>query len=468
VQASGALVAVLTEGGMSVIDIGRSMPAAGDHGLRYRAAALDAKAAETWRQPAEAGDPRAMAVLAALLRRRGETVAARHWLGRAAHIGDSEAAFALGMRRSEQGDRVTAKMLWQMAVASGSIHAARALAFLMARSGEDGDATALGHIAAESNHVEAMNLLGTLAIRRGDAAEAEMWHRRAARDGGSIESAYRLGVLLDARGESQEAERVLGWAAEAEHAEAAALLRDLRARDSREPSTGGADEADPVQQEAEASEHPSPSGVTGSVRKPDKMLLRSHEVVRLHLHLLRATGVDNPEVLLDLLRLAPTIDAIASAANGLPEAAETMHQFLRALASGGDAAALTNSIGRLIEGDRDVSGLVEGLTEAERAVLHRALTRIARIDPDGAEPWWEQAAEAGNVDAMLDLGWRLEQTNLDRAIHWYRQAAHEGSTAAMYRRNYSGAMSRPISSLAPRRACCASARSGGETSSSLR
>lgn len=47
---------------------------------------------------------------------------------------------------------------------------------------------------------------------------------------------------------------------------------------------------------------------------------------------------------------------------------------------------------------------------------------------------WEAAAQAGDVNAMLRLGWHYQQQRLDpgRALVWYARAAEAGSVEAQY------------------------------------
>jgi TPR repeat protein len=52
-------------------------------------------------------------------------------------------------------------------------------------------------------------------------------------------------------------------------------------------------------------------------------------------------------------------------------------------------------------------------------------------DLDAARHWYERAADAGNSDAMKDLGylyaWLMEPPDLDAACHWYERAADVGN-----------------------------------------
>jgi TPR repeat protein len=44
-------------------------------------------------------------------------------------------------------------------------------------------------------------------------------------------------------------------------------------------------------------------------------------------------------------------------------------------------------------------------------------------DPDTAKGWWEQAAAAGDSDAMSNLGLLLEESDPDAARRWREKAA---------------------------------------------
>jgi TPR repeat protein len=57
-------------------------------------------------------------------------------------------------------------------------------------------------------------------------------------------------------------------------------------------------------------------------------------------------------------------------------------------------------------------------------------------DLDAARHWWERSADAGNAHAMYNLG-RLyaeliQPPDLDAARHWYENAADAGNNAAIY------------------------------------
>jgi TPR repeat protein len=55
-------------------------------------------------------------------------------------------------------------------------------------------------------------------------------------------------------------------------------------------------------------------------------------------------------------------------------------------------------------------------------------------DPATARTWYEQAANAGNTDAMVNLGGLmagLEPSDVNGAHHWWMKAADGGDTVAM-------------------------------------
>ncbi len=47
-------------------------------------------------------------------------------------------------------------------------------------------------------------------------------------------------------------------------------------------------------------------------------------------------------------------------------------------------------------------------------------------DPGQARRWYEEAAEAGHVDAMYNLGALLEDSDPGQAQQWYEKAAEAG------------------------------------------
>lgn len=60
--------------------------------------------------------------------------------------------------------------------------------------------------AAERGHSGAMNNLGVLLEERGETSEAEQWYRKAIAEDGDTDAVYNLGALLQDRGEEEEAE----------------------------------------------------------------------------------------------------------------------------------------------------------------------------------------------------------------------------------------------------------------------
>ena len=231
--ASATRIAVSTAHGLAVLDVNSAFPPAVDQSVTWREETIDLQAAEeAFREAAEAGQSRAMASLAMLLKRRGESSAAEHWLSRAADGGDPEAAFLLGRSHLDQGDISTAETFWQAAADHGSVHAARSLAFWLSRHAETAGVERFARIAADSNYADGMHLLGWLSHAQGDQAAAEKWYERAWRKGGDAESAYRLGEFCDSRGEPQKAETFFEYAAEADHpaADAKLQLAELRRR----------------------------------------------------------------------------------------------------------------------------------------------------------------------------------------------------------------------------------------------
>ena len=52
-------------------------------------------------------------------------------------------------------------------------------------------------------------------------------------------------------------------------------------------------------------------------------------------------------------------------------------------------------------------------------------------DPGSARLWFEQAAAAGNTQAMVNLGLLLSDSDPEAARRWYEQAAAAGDSSAM-------------------------------------
>ena len=204
--ASGTRIGVSTAHGLSVLDISAAVPpAASPPAVTCWDGEIEPNTAgASFRKGAEAGDSRAMASLAALLKRQGDRHAAEDWLQRAASAGDPEAAYLLGQSRFAQGDVPAADTWWRRAADNGSVYAARLLALMLSHADQTDQVEKFARFAADNGYADGLHLLGWLAEIRGDHAAAEGWYKKVR--GGEAESAYRLGVLLDARGEPRDAE----------------------------------------------------------------------------------------------------------------------------------------------------------------------------------------------------------------------------------------------------------------------
>ncbi len=106
---------------------------------------------------------------------------------------------------------------------------------------------------------------------------------------------------------------------------------------------------------------------------------------------------------------------------------------MQTLANAGDTDAMVN-LGLLVK-DRD-PGAAQGWWEQAAAAGNAdAMVNLGLLlkdrDPGAAQGWWEQAAAAGNADAMVGLGLLLKDRDPGAAQGWWEQAAAAGNADAM-------------------------------------
>ena len=106
---------------------------------------------------------------------------------------------------------------------------------------------------------------------------------------------------------------------------------------------------------------------------------------------------------------------------------------MQTLANAGDTEAMVN-LGLLLR-DRDPAAAQAWWERAAAAGNTDAMYRLGLLlgdrDPAAAQAWWERAAAAGNTDAMYGLGLLLGDRDPAAAQAWWERAAAAGDTDAM-------------------------------------
>ncbi len=221
--------------------------------------------------------------------------------------------------------------------------------------------------AAIAGHVDAMVDLGYVIERAGDVAEAGHWYRRAA-EAGNVTGMRNCGVLALDAGDLVKAREWFERAAIAGHVDAMVDLGHV------------------IEQAGEL-------GTAGS-------------------WYWQAACAGNRGAIDDIARIVPAI------------ADQMDHAQLRALVAS-------------IERERDASAFSRVLPEMLAAETHddfaaavNRLKEAAALGDADAWEWFERAATAGHVDAMIDLGNLIEQTgDLATTGIWYSLAASGDRTA---------------------------------------
>ncbi|WP_367137599.1 tetratricopeptide repeat protein [Saccharothrix sp. HUAS TT1] len=306
----------------------------------------DVGAAEVWyRAAADSGDVDGMNLLALLCEERGDHAEARRWYSRAADSGDAVALHGLARLARRRGQEGEAGRWYREAADRGDQEAMIALAEA-AVDPADGDAWY--RRAAESGNPRALVVISTRLRARGEVGEAERWLRRAVATTGEPFFMVELGELLAATGDLAEAET---W-----HRRAA------------EAGDGNA------------------FGPLGAVLVAKGDLGEAEEWYR------RAAGTGRTSAMTDLALLLAHRGETGEAERWLDRAAD---------ASGVDVNhALWGALPAL---DAHRLGLLE------RDAGHRVLTALGvlsreRDDPDRAERCFRRAADAGNTQAMYEMG----------------------------------------------------------------
>ncbi len=355
----------------------------------------DVAAAEVWyRAAADRGDVDGMNLLALICEERGGNAEAARWYARAAELGDTTAMQGLARLARQDGRLDDAERWYREAADRGDQEAMIALADLLPPTDRSGDDWY--RRAAESGHPRALAVISTRLRARGETDEAERWLRRAAEATGEPFFLVELGELLAGRGDVDGAETWYRRAAEAGDVDAMGRLGSVLV------ARGGPGEAERWYRKAAG------AGRVSAMADLGLLLLHRGEVAEADRWLDRASNAGGVEVDHDLWAALPPLDA----------------------------AAL----------DR---------RERDAAAHHRVLVVLGvlarrRGDPDGAERCFRRAADAGDAQAMYEMGmlltrWGSASTRAaagrpgrpvvpasERAEAWFARAAAGGHPDAMF------------------------------------
>jgi len=109
-------------------------------------------------------------------------------------------------------------------------------------------------------------------------------------------------------------------------------------------------------------------------------------------------------------------------------------QAWRKAAEAGNTDAMSN-LGVFLK-DRNPKQAERWSRQGAESGNHHAMNTLGMVlkdrDPRQAEQWWRRAAEAWNADAMFNLGVLIRDRDPEQAEQWYRRAAKAGQTEAMY------------------------------------
>jgi TPR repeat protein len=417
---------------------------------------------------AEAGNREAMWLLGRVLEPR-DRGAMRTWYERAADAGSVEAMVDLGSVLADK-DPEAARRWYERAADAGSIDAMNNLGVLLWPTDPE---AALPWIerAAEGGMVHAMNAMG-IALSGEDPARSRSWLEKAAA-AGLVEADFNLGVAAErTEGDLARARRHYERAAEAGHPGAAYNLGILLWPSEPEPAMQWLERA------AEA-------GVTDANLKLCGILAPSQPAqARRWLELAAGEGAVEAMIALaynihvgdlpgdgaDVRRwferaaLAGSVDAAAALGEVLYDDGEhaAAHMWLeRAVAAGlaeaqpfldevqaterdqlhelassaqaGDVEAMYNLGTLLIDEDRAAARtwLTRAAELGHLAAMNNAAAAYLPDDPSTARMWLGRAAAAGVPDAMHNLA-RLAGDDDTEAREWLRRAAEAGQAQAMY------------------------------------
>jgi TPR repeat protein len=420
------------------------------------------------RPAAEAGHVNATWLLGRVLEQHdpGE---ARTWFERAAAAGSVEAMVELGALLATE-DPEAARRWYERAADAGSVDAMNNLGVMLWPTDPE---AALPWIerAAEGGVVEAMNAMG-IALSEEDPLRARSWFEKAVASG-FVQAEYNLGVQAErVERDIAEALRHYERAAEAGHPDAAYNLGNLlwpsqpeRAQHwlQRAAELGVVDAnlklADILYQSqpAEARRWLETAAEDGAVEAMAALAYNilvgampgdDAEARHWFERAARAGSTDAAALLGGLLSedgdyAAARVWLEQAARQGSAEAHELLRDLeareggqraaLQLRAEAGEADAMFNLGTQLIDEDRRAARawLTRAAELGHVGAMNNAAATFLPDAPQEARMWWERAAAAGSTDAMHNLA-RLAGDNDPDARRWLERAAEGGGPRAMY------------------------------------
>ncbi|MEV7617592.1 hypothetical protein [Streptomyces sp. NPDC089799] len=365
----------------------------------------DDGAAVLYRTALAAGDSSVLNSLAQTLEHRGDQEDAAVLYRRAAEAGSAFAMYKLARMKEEAGNRAGAEALYLRAADAGDRHSLECAALLREGAGDREGAEALLRRAVDAGDIEALHHIAQGRWHAGDLEGAEALYLRAA-DAGLTDALYRLALMQEMAGDREGAEASLRRAADAGDTGAVVHLAGIR------DEAGDWEEASALYlRAAHAGEHVSLKRLVGVLCQEgdwDGAQALAREVADLgHVH-----------ALCTLARLRWHL--------GDREGAEAL---LRPVADTASTSALQDH--------GAFAWVTAALDPGAQALRELVLMREEAGDGEGAEIFAHRAADAGDTHSLAGLAEkRLEAGDREGAETIYRQAADAGQSLSTFDRQW--------------------------------
>jgi len=377
-----------------------------------------------------------------------------HWED-AAQAGSTDAIVNIGCELYDAGNRKRAKELFLMAAKRGNVEAKFQLGYLLHAENKYDDATHWYEQAAHEGHRGALNEMGMRAMRVGDEDLAkQLWEAAAQR--GQHNSMWHLGVCAEQAGDMELArtwyEKALAALTDPELA--VSYTRDL-IRVGGSAAAGGGPDAAPsgkILTDASATgssvtgasatdDGATDDGATGSgetdYTESDAWVARAEKAynegnpARAEQWLLKAAEADNPSAMIRLSALADLAGDQVKSRMWWGRAAGTVSRS-------GDPKKLYE-VGCYLRDIGQLQFAFQCLEQAAAAGQVPAMVDLGALlanhgpaeQLDEAVTWFQKAAEQGHPTAMTNLGVIAERRGQkDLAKNWYKQAVIEKNDRA--------------------------------------
>jgi|GEM_PF-2557197 len=410
---------------------------------------LDSEAAQKAKADADSGDEAALAAYATLLHVTSGVEALQEYLAPFIANGITPAMVALGRAYAYEDDATepeTVRPILERAAALGNAEAMFLLAGSAFRNDDAETEARWLDEAAKLDYVPALELLGRHAFEADNADEAEALFKRASALG-SADAEYWFGLWASSRADNDLARKHMLTASDRGSADAAYFLArlDLNANNTEGFSSWmaravelghpdallymGLDAVDQGDRDrgrgifergVDEFEHPSAMRELGVLEREDGNVERAMSLFHA------AADQDNTHAMYDI--------GIFHEYRGELEQAREWYQRGADLDDSDCQRAVGVIQSRLGDSDSAVGNLMAAAEKGDAEAMYQLVgTFIGVGDLEQAQVWCERTVATGNQDALVTLGWILEEAgNQDEADAVYRRAADAGSPTAMY------------------------------------